>query len=264
MSLPEVSVIMGIYNCEKYLEEAIDSIMAQTFTDWNMIMCDDASTDNTYNIAKKYADKYPDKFILIKNDTNMGLNTTLNNCLKYAKGKYIARMDGDDISYPTRFYEEVSFLNENLQYSIVSCQMEYFDENGVFRVSNMKKEPVCNDLVYGTPFCHAPCMVRREAYDAVNGYSVSKWLLRAEDYHLWIKMYRNGFLGYNLDKALYKMRDDRNSVKRRKYIYRINEAYVICCAVKYLKLPVWKFVYALKPLIVGMLPLCIYNLLHRH
>ena len=116
MAIPEkmmISIIMGIYNCAETLSDAIDSIIAQTYDNWELIMCDDGSTDNTYNIAQEYKERYPDKIVLLKNEKNMGLNYTLNKCLEVASGEYIARMDGDDISLPTRFEKEIGFLNEH-------------------------------------------------------------------------------------------------------------------------------------------------------
>ena len=109
--MPTVSVIMGIYNCEKTLSDAIDSIINQTYSDWELIMCDDGSTDNTYQIATKYSEK-DNRITVIKNDTNSGLAFSLNHCLKYAKGEYVARMDADDISLPNRFEKQVAFLNK--------------------------------------------------------------------------------------------------------------------------------------------------------
>lgn len=263
MSNPEISILMGIYNCAETLDEAIESILNQTYTDWKMIMCDDASSDNTYAVAEKYVRKYPDKFILIKNEKNMGLNYTLNHCLEYADTKYIARMDGDDISLPERFEKELNFLKENPEYAIVSTQMEYFDEQGVFGKSNGDGEAQKESIPKGTPFCHAPCMVLKEAFDAVGGYSVSKKLLRVEDYELWIKMYAKGYKGYNLPEVLYRMRDDRNATKRRKFRYRINEAYVRYLAVKRLGLSKKYLIYMLRPIIVGILPMGIYTYLHK-
>lgn len=260
---PEISIIMGIYNCATTLDEALESILNQTYTDWKMIMCDDASSDDTYQVAEKYVRQYPDKFILIKNPQNMGLNYTLNHCLKYADTKYIARMDGDDISLPQRFEKEISFLESNPQYAIVSTQMECFDEQGIFGKSSNSGEPYPTDIVKGTPFCHAPCMVKREAYEAVGGYSVSKKLLRVEDYELWVKMYEAGYKGYNLPEVLYRMRDDRNATRRRKFRYRINEAYVKFLAVKKLKLKKIYLLYMLRPILVGILPTSIYTYLHK-
>ena len=258
-----ISVIMGIYNCESTLSEAIECILNQTYSDWEIIMCDDGSTDNTYHIAKQYADKYPDKIFLIKNEKNIGLNMTLNNCLNSAHGEFIARMDGDDLCSYDRFEKEIAVLKNNPEIAIVSCDMEYFDSNGVFGRCHSKKYPRAKDFIYGTPFCHAPCMVRKEAYDAVDGYSINKRLLRVEDYHLWIKMYEKGYKGYNIDEALYSMRDDRNAVKRRKFKYRINEAYVKFLAIKKLKLSRKYLIFVARPIIVGILPLKVYNALHK-
>ena len=92
----KVSIIMGIYNCADTLEEAVESILQQTYDDWELIMCDDGSMDSTYEIATRFSRQY-ENIIAFQNEKNMGLNYTLNKCLEKAKGEYIARMDGDDI-----------------------------------------------------------------------------------------------------------------------------------------------------------------------
>ncbi len=261
-SQPLVSVIMGIYNCADTLAESLDSLLAQTYKNFEIIMCNDGSTDNTFEIAKQYKDEYPNRIVLIENEKNMGLNYTLNHCLKYSKGAYIARMDGDDISLPLRFEKEVSFLDEHPEYAIVSTPMIYFDENGDFRACQGNGEPKVSTLAKGTPFCHAPCMVRREAYEAVNGYEVNPKKLRVEDWDLWIRMYAKGYKGYNLQDPLYKMRDDRNAFSRRKFKYRINEARLTVQAVKLLNLSPVNYIYALRPIMVGLLPKSVYKVLH--
>lgn len=261
--IPTISIISGIYNCAETLPEAIESILAQTVTDWKWVLCDDASGDDTYAVAKKYADKYPDKFVLLKNEQNEGLNYTLNRCLEYAKGKYIARMDGDDLCSSDRFEEELRCLEENPDIAFVSTDMEFFDETGTWGRISHPESPEHKDFLAGSPFCHAPCMVRKEAYDAVGGYSVEKRLLRVEDYHLWTKMYAKGFKGRNIPKPLYQMRDDRNAYNRRKFRYRLNEAYVRLLVVRELKLPFYTAIYALRPIIVGLLPKKFYDLLHK-
>ena len=258
----KVSIIMGIYNCADTLEEAIESIIAQTFKGWKLIMCDDGSTDNTYEIALRYAQRYNNIWVY-KNQKNRGLNYTLNRCLEYADTEYIARMDGDDISLPTRLEKQISFLEEHTEFEIVSSSMISFDDNGEWGVYTNPERPTRESFIKGSPFCHAPCMVRREAYQAVNGYSVDKKLLRMEDYHLWIKMYEQGYVGYNISEALYKMRDDRDATMRRKYRYRMNEAYVRYVAIQKLALPIYSYIYILRPLLVGLLPTNIYEYLHK-
>jgi len=254
---------MGIYNCQNTLDEAIQCILNQTCVDWELILCDDGSSDNTYEIANKYVQLYPVKIKLLKNPVNIGLNATLNRCLEVASGAYIARMDGDDLCSSERFEEELCCLEINPDIAIVSTDMEFFDETGTWGKISHPEYPQPKDFLHGSPFCHAPCMVRKEAYDAVGGYSVDKKLLRVEDYHLWIKMYAKGFRGKNISKPLYKMRDDRNAYNRRKFRYRINEAYVRLLAVKELGLPFYTAVYALRPILVGLLPKKLYDLLHK-
>ncbi len=258
-----ISVIMGIYNCSETLNEALDSIIAQTYTNWEIVMCDDGSEDNTLSIAKEYQKKYPNRIIVLVNDKNMGLNHTLNRCLYESHGEYIARMDGDDTCSPDRFEKELAVLEENERIAFVSTDMQFFDEQGFFGKTNVKPSPNCKDFLLGTPFCHAPCMVRRKAYLAVGGYSVDKKLLRVEDYHLWVKMYANGYKGVNIKEYLYQMRDDRNAIKRRKFKYRLNEAYVKAYAINQLKLPFYTYIFCLKPIVLGLIPTFVYKWLHR-
>ena len=259
----KISVLMGIYNCADTLPEAIDCILAQTVTDWELILCDDGSRDDTYAVADKYAKEYPDQIILIKNEKNMGLNFTLNHCLSHATGEFIARMDGDDLCEPDRFEKELAALEANPDMAVVSTEMTYFDETGTWGKSHANPLPQKSDFAYGTPFCHAPCMARREAIVSVGGYTDDKKFLRVEDYDLWVKLYAAGYRGMNLQEPLYHMRDDRNAYARRKFCYRINEARVICKAVRLLKLPVWQYVRALKPIIVGLFPKWLYQKLHK-
>lgn len=258
-----ISVLMGIYNCAATLPEAIDCILAQTVEDWELILCDDGSADDTYAVAKIYAEKYPERIILLKNEKNMGLNYTLNRCLSAAKGEFVARMDGDDLCSPDRFQKELAVLQEHPELAVVSTAMTYFDETGTWGRSQPKIHPEKGDFLYGTPFCHAPCMARRAAFEAVGGYTDDPKFLRVEDYDLWVKLYAAGYRGMNLDEALYQMRDDRNAFSRRKFRYRINEARVICKAVGLLKLPKSGYIRAMRPILVGLMPMWLYKKLHK-
>lgn len=260
--MPKISVIMGVYNCAPTLQEALDSLYAQTYQDFEIILCNDGSKDNTYELALENQKKHPN-IVLLNNPHNMGLNQTLNNCLAVAKGEYIARMDGDDRSMPDRFETEFRFLEEHPEYAIVSSPMEYFDEEGVFMARKGKGEITKFSFILGTPISHAPCMVKKEAYDKVGGYTVDKRLLRVEDYHLWFKMFKEGYKLYELEKPYYQMRDDRNAVARRNWQSRKNEAYVRHIGYKMIELPWWCQIYVLRPIILGLLPTFIYNFLHR-
>lgn len=250
---PKVSVLMGVYNCEKTVEEAIDSIRNQTYENWELIICDDGSIDNTCNIVERIADK-DSRIILIKNNTNLGLNKTLNNCLKIASGDYIARMDGDDRCSFKRFEKQVDFLNSQDEYFIVSTPMKFFDENGFWGESHTKNKPTSEDVVTGSPIHHAPVMMKKECLDTVNGYTEDKRMLRVEDVNLWIKLYAAGYKCFNLDESLYYMRNDKNALNRRKYKYRINSTYVRLLGCKMLRLNYKCYVKAFTPMIIGLVP----------
>ena len=229
----KVTVIMGIYNCQDTLEEAIDSLIAQTYEDWNLIMCDDGSKDDTVTVAKKIAEKLPGRILILQNKQNKGLNYTLNRCLKHVNGEYTARMDADDVSLPERFRKEVEFLDTHREYDFVSTPMILYDENGDWGCDWGKERPDKMDL------------------------------LRVEDLHLWMKLYAQNHYGYNIQEPLYKMRDDRNAYSRRKFKYRINESYIKILTIKAFHFSWIYIVYALRPIIVGLLPAFLYDKLHK-
>lgn len=264
----KVSIIMGIYNCADTLSEAVESILEQSYTDWELIMCDDGSTDETLMLATEFARKYPDKIKIIKNESNKGLNYTLNRCLKIACGKYIARMDGDDISLFNRLEKEVKFLDEHEEYSIVSTPMIYFDENGDWGKGKAIEIPQLKDFVFHPPFhCHAPCMIRKDAYESVGGYTVNKRLLRYEDCNLWYKLYAKGYRGYNIQEPLYKMRDDRNALKRRTMSSRLRAVYVQYSGFRMIHMPIKYYPYLIfefgKSIMIGLMPEGLYNYFHK-
>lgn len=249
----KVSVLMGIYNCADTLEEAIQSIQDQTYKNWELILCDDGSTDATYEIAEKFA-KTDKRIILIQNEINKGLNYTLNHCMSVATGDYIARMDGDDLSIPTRFEKQVNFLEGQDRYDIVSCPMIFFDKFGEWGRNYKKEFPEPKDLISGSPICHAPVMLRKECMKEVGGYTENVRMLRVEDVNLWIKLYAAGYRCCNLQEPLYKMRNDKNALNRRKYKYRVNSVYVRLQGCRMLKLSPIYYIKAIKPMINGLVP----------
>ena len=259
----EIDIIMGIYNCEKYLEESILSIVNQTYKCWKLILCDDGSTDSTYKIAKKFHDKYKNQIVLLKNEKNMGLNFTLNKCLKYVTGEFIARQDADDTSSINRLEKEIIFLNSHPDYAFVSCNSSLFDENGEWGLLKLVENPQKDDFLKKSPFCHASVLIRKKAMMDVGGYSVDDKLLRVEDYHLWFKLYSQGYKGYNIQEVLYHIRDDRDAVSRRNWKNRKNEYYVRKVGYKMLEISWYKRIYQFRPLVIGILPTWFYTFLHR-
>lgn len=267
--MPKISIIMGIYNCAPTLREAIDSIVAQTFTDWELVMCDDGSSDDTWAIAEEYRQNDPDRFVLLKNEKNMGLNHTLNRCLHTARGEYVARMDGDDISVPERLEKLNAFLDAHPEYAIVSTPMIHFDENGEWGQTSAIEKPTKRDFIHHSPVhCHAPCMIRREAYLDVGGYSEDLRTLRFEDVDLWYKLYAKGYYGYNLQEPLYKMRDGQAAASRRSLRSRMRGVYVTYTGFKRFGFPWYLYIYVLldfiRHFIKGIMPQWMYIKAHQY
>ena len=128
---------MGIYNCASTLAESIESLLNQTYKDFELVLCDDGSSDETYQEAKKYADQY-DNIILLRNETNRGLNYTLNRCAQVASGEYFARQDGDDLSLPERFEKEVAILAKHPEISLVSSAMIHLMSREILRLNEIR------------------------------------------------------------------------------------------------------------------------------
>lgn len=250
---PKISVLMGIYNCADTLEQAVRSIQNQTYTNWELILCDDGSSDDTYAVALELTEA-DSRIVLMKNEKNLGLNVTLNKCLSAATGAYIARMDGDDDCVPERFEKQVAFLESHSEYHITSCPMKLFDETGEWGQTKIPEHPTPEDVVCGTPISHAPVMLRKSCLDAVGGYTEDPRMLRVEDVNLWIKLYAAGYRCYNIQEPLYRMRNDQNALNRRKYIYRVNSVYVRLKGCKMLKLGPKSYLKACKPMINGLVP----------
>ena len=129
--MPRVSVIMSVFNRENCLERSINSILSQTFTDFEFVICDDGSSDNSYEKLLEFA-KIDKRIKVIKNTKNEGIAFSLNRCLEVSNGEYIAKMDDDDYSHPSRFEREVEFLDTHPEYSIVGTRRHSFDENGIW------------------------------------------------------------------------------------------------------------------------------------
>lgn len=213
----QISVIMSVYNCGELVRQSIDSILAQTYTNWKFIICNDCSTDNTAEILQEYADNYPDKFLIINNQKNSRLAASLNHCLKYADGEFCARMDGDDYVASDRFEKQVKFLREHPQINLVGTLMQTFDREGnLGSIISYEKYPDKFSLRFGPCFSHASIMTYTNVYNEIGGYTVSKRTMRSQDYDLWFRFFAKGFVGANLQEPLYFFREDENAFLRRK------------------------------------------------
>ncbi|GHU16190.1 hypothetical protein FACS1894163_05060 [Spirochaetia bacterium] len=210
-NLPLVSVIIPCYNCEKYVELAVQSIIDQTYPNLEILITDDCSTDNSYNILKELAQN-DSRIILIKNEANLKLAKSLNNMIDMAKGKYIARMDADDISLSERIMTQVEWMEAHSDYAICGTNAWVMNSNEkIIRKSILPatNEEINNSKYCRSPFYHPTVMLRT---DVIKIYKYNeKFPLAAEDYELWFRMLKN-CKGYNLKQRLLKYRDLSGSI----------------------------------------------------
>ena len=192
---------MPCYNVEKYVAEAIESILNQTFADFELIILDDCSTDKTAEIVKKYSDE---RIIYHKSEQNLGLVDTLNVGLKLAKGEFIARMDGDDISLPTRLEKQVRFLDENPDIILCSVGMELFGMENTVWIRENNPEDVKITMMLYSPILHASSVFRKKVF-LNNNLIYRTEAFPAEDYDLWSRAVFFGKM-VNIPEVLYKYR----------------------------------------------------------
>lgn len=251
--MPKISVIMGVHNREKTVARAIDSILNQTFSDFEFIICDDFSSDSTVKIVEDYV-KRDNRIILIKNKVNYGLAASLNNCINMSKGEYIARMDDDDISHSDRFEKQNIFLDKHPGYAIVGTCRNTFDDAGVWNTYGESGELTKEDIIKGNIFTHPTVMMRRDALVLSGMYTVSERTMRGEDLDLWCKMYACGYKGYVLKDILFDYYEDRNKIKEIKAKYRLNNYWTHILWRKKMGLPLKYDIYAYKELLAIIMP----------
>lgn len=210
MNNPLVSVVMSVYNSEKYLKEAIESILNQTYTNFEFIIVNDGSTDSSLDIIQEYMKK-DERIVLISRD-NKGLPYSLNEGIEKAKGRYIARMDADDISLSTRFEEQIKFMEENPEIGVCGTWTEIFGENINTKIM---KHPIAHDemkvrLLFSVCFAHPTVMIRKEVLDKSKlKYNLD--YVNAQDYELWSRISEVTTMA-NLPKILLKYRISENSI----------------------------------------------------
>ena len=259
-----VAIIMGAYNVENTVAKAIESIIKQTFKDWVFIICDDGSKDQTFDILNEYKNKYPNKFIILKNEHNKGLTYTLNYCLQYVNTEYVARMDADDLSLPNRLATQIRFLDLHPEYAFVGCAVERFDDNGVWKKCSVIEKPEKSVFYISTGFTHPTVVIRKSVLDAVDNYNDVWYTNRCEDYDLWMRIYAKGLKGYNIPEILFQYYEGKDSFPKRKYKYRICEAVMRAKGYALLKMYPKGLIYIFKPLIAGLLPSALVKFLHSN
>lgn len=252
--MPVLSVITGAYNAAAcpHFKESLMSVLNQSLSDFEFIICDDGSTDNTYEILCRFA-ALDTRIKLLKNKKNEGLAKSLNQCLAVSSGKYIARHDCDDYSERERFQKQITYLEANPHTDILGTAITLFDERGTHGIITFPARVKNRDFLFSTPYQHGAVIFRRSAILRAGGYRIAKETRRCEDYDLFMRM-QLFCSGENLIDPLYRFCENEDTRKRRKYRFRIDEARVRARGFCALGLMPWALPFVLKPLLVGMLP----------
>ncbi len=229
MKYPKVTVVMSVYNGEKYLCEAIDSILNQTFRDFEFVIINDGSTDSTSKILNKYSDP---RIRIIANNQNLGLSKSLNKGLQLAKGEYIARQDSDDISSPKRLGTQVAFLDARPECGLVGCWSYKIDaRNKIIDKVTLFTEH--NDIVMmlleENHFVHSSVIFKKGCIDKLGGYNEE--VKYAQDYDLWLRISEN-YKVANISEFLHSWRYEKHGIsynkreEQKKYAFLIRDKFL--------------------------------------
>ena len=208
--MPTISVILIVFNGERYLAQSVNSILGQSFKNFEFIIINDGSTDGTGHILAKY--RTEDRVRIVENASNIGLTRSLNKAISIAEGRYIARMDADDISFTDRLEQQVDFMESHPDMGVVgSCYYE-IDETGkkvgevILPADDLE---IRKALFKFNPFNHGTVMIRVEALKELGSYDEK--LLHAQDYELWFRILSR-YRGCNLSEKLLLRRNPKDSI----------------------------------------------------
>lgn len=197
-----VSILMPVYNTAPYLREAMDSVLSQTFNDFELIVLDDCSPDNAEELLDMYDDP---RIVRYKGEKNRGLSNVLNVGIDMARGKYIARMDSDDLSMPDRLRIQVDYLETHPEIDLVSAGMQLFGAKDEVWIRENNPEKVKINALFHAPVLHASSVWRKESFEK-HGLRFRQEMVPAEDYDLWTRAMLKGLKLVNLPEVLYKYR----------------------------------------------------------
>lgn len=255
----KVSIAMSAYNCEPFLEQALESLVNQSYLEFELILFDDASTDSTKKIIQNFATKDA-RIIPIYNDINKGLTANLNKAISLSKGLYIARMDADDIALSSRIEKQVKFLDDHQNIDLVGTAA--FDINEYGEEIQLRKLPELHDdiialLPKANPITHSTVMFRKNSFASIGYYNEA--YRTTQDYEMWFRAAGKGLKFHNLQEILLKYRMDNNYHKRKSFRYRLYDCKLRLQGFKHINLPFYRYYYALIPIILGVLPHKLYD-----
>jgi len=251
---PKISVIMSVRNGEKDLEKSMNSLFNQTFTDWELIVCDDGSTDNTLGLLNKYAER-DNRVRVLHNSESKGLAYSLNYCIENARSNILARQDADDASDIHRFEIQYPFVISHPEYAVVGTCWYSVDENGVKKENRVPEKPTARQQVKGGLYMHPSWMMRKDQIEKIGFYTVNKYTVRSQDYHFIMKLLAAGMTLYNMPNLLYYYTNDAATRQRHKNWKRVKGLmWIRWDSYKRNHLPIWCYVYVFKPFLVNLIP----------
>lgn len=255
--MPVVSVIMSTCGRQKaeYLKTAVESVLGQKDVDFELIVCNDNAPEECSEYLHKLAEN--DRRVhIIDNPESKGLAYALNLCIDAARGKYLARMDDDDVCSADRLSRQMDYLEEHSTVAYVGCNAKLIDDKGVWGHRQLPETPEKKDFLKYLPYIHPSLMLRKNIFDRREGYRTGT--RRGEDYELFMRLFADGYKGCNIQEELYSYREDRNSYKRRRMGSRLDEVKIRYDGFKALGIMLpWGWLYVLKPLAAGCVPVCL-------
>ncbi|MDN6731725.1 MAG: glycosyltransferase family 2 protein, partial [Atopostipes suicloacalis] len=219
----KVSVIMPTYNAIETIEKAVQSLLYQSYQNFEIIIVDDQSKDGTMGLLKLLK-KSDSRIQVYQNEKNRKSAYTRNRAIQMSTGEYVMQLDDDDYCDSKRMEKQVNFLKANKKIDFVGSNCYLFDAQGVYGNMKFPKQPSKEDLLNTSPFMNPSVMFRRESLEKVNGYRVSKETIRGQDYDLYLRMYSAGLQGYNIQENLIFYYKDSESFKKSSFSYRVGEA----------------------------------------
>ncbi|MGF1750752.1 glycosyltransferase [Vibrio cionasavignyae] len=212
--IPLVSVVLPVYNCEDYISEAIQSILNQTFTRFELIVVDDGSNDRSLEIVNGYL---CDPRVIVRSRKNLGLVASLNEGIEIAKSNLIARMDADDIALPNRLQVQYDNMCSNQDIAVLGSFIQVISESGDEReiITYPNGDALSKEIMFSSPVAHPAVIMRKDIIVSLGGYREA--FIHAEDYDLWLRIYDSGYKISNLKQVLLRYRQTESGITRKFY-----------------------------------------------
>ncbi len=248
---PEVSVLMAAFNERRYIRKSVQSILDQTFSDWELVVVDDGSTDGTQSVLQSLAGKYPEKIRVCRNAANFGLAASLNKGLALCNGRYIARMDADDWCYPRRLEKQVRFMESHPLIDVLGTGAVVIGQDG--HMKNMVLLPESHEDIEAAAlkramFFHPSVMARESFFENAGGYGTE--FARAEDLELWLRGLACGCRYHNLGEALIQYRSNGYIRSHKSVFAKFDSRLRLCHRYGYHGRAIYAFIALAKSLLV--------------